>query len=190
MLKDFTAAAAPDGLVSPFDSTASIARSFRSMCGSSRNPPRCSKQRFPAATPHVGQGTASKCFGVTSPVLTRKVTLSPFVKVCDLRHHKECGLEGLTGRARTPYRYANKPPAQIEAMIVTMRREKPTWGARKLRERLLRKLPNDVRVPACSTIHAITDRHVARAQKPKAPLSEGLAPNGLWCTDYKASERP
>ncbi len=49
--------------------------------------------------------------------------------------YKECGLKGLTDRARTPYRYANKLPAQIEAMIVTMRREKPTWGARKLRER-------------------------------------------------------
>ena len=67
--------------------------------------------------------------------------------------YKECGLEGLTDRARTPYRYANKLPAQLEAMIVSMRREKPTWGARKLRDRLLRKLPNDVRVPACSTIH-------------------------------------
>src|SRR5450755_3397359 len=64
--------------------------------------------------------------------------------------YKECELEGLTDRARTPYRYANKLPAQLEAMIVTLRREKPTWGARKLRERLLRKLPNDVRVPACS----------------------------------------
>jgi transposase len=55
--------------------------------------------------------------------------------------YKECGLAGLTDRARTPYRYANKLPAQLEAMIVTLRREKPTWGARKLRERLLRKLP-------------------------------------------------
>src|SRR5438445_330791 len=73
--------------------------------------------------------------------------------------YKECGLEGLTDRARTPYRYANKLPVQLEAMIVALRREKPTWGARKLRERLLRKLPNDVRVPACSTIHAIMDRH-------------------------------
>src|SRR5215471_21269207 len=54
--------------------------------------------------------------------------------------YKECGLEGLTDRARTPYRYANKLPAQLEAMIVSMRREKPTWGARKLREWLLRKL--------------------------------------------------
>ena len=66
--------------------------------------------------------------------------------------YKECGLEGLTDRARTPYRYAHKLPEQLEAMIVSMRREKPTWGARKLRDRLLRKLPNDVRVPACSTI--------------------------------------
>jgi transposase len=73
--------------------------------------------------------------------------------------YKECGFEGLSDRARTPYRYANKLPAQLEAMIVALRREKPSWGARKLRERLLRKLPNDVRVPACSTIHAILDRH-------------------------------
>jgi len=108
------------------------------------------------------------------------------------KRYKECGLEGLTDRARTPYRYANKLPAQLEAMIVTMRREKPTWGARKLRERLLRKLPNDVRVPACSTIHAILDRHglVTRQKRSRTktegtPLSEGLAPNALWCTDYK-----
>src|SRR3989440_2132379 len=106
--------------------------------------------------------------------------------------YKECGLNGLTDRARTPYRYANKLPAQIEAMIVTLRREKPTWGARKLRERLLRKLPNDVRVPACSTIHAILDRHglVTRQRRSRTKtegtsLSAGLAPNALWCTDYK-----
>ena len=106
--------------------------------------------------------------------------------------YEQCGLEGLTDRARTPYRYANKLPAQLEAMIVTMRREKPTWGARKLRERLLRKLPHDVRVPACSTIHAILDRHglVTRQRRSRTktegtPLSEGLVPNALWCTDYK-----
>ena len=52
--------------------------------------------------------------------------------------YKECGLEGLTDRAITPYRYANTLPAQLEAMIVAMRRERPTWGARKLRTRLSR----------------------------------------------------
>ena len=77
-------------------------------------------------------------------------------------------------------------------MIVTLRREKPTWGARKLRERLLRKLPNDVRVPACSTIHAIMDRHglVTRQRHSRTKtegtlLSQGSTPNALWCTDYK-----
>ena len=107
--------------------------------------------------------------------------------------YKECGLEGLTDRARTPYRYAHKLPEQLEAMIVSMRREKPTWGARKLRDRLLRKLPNDVRVPACSTIHAILDRHglVARQGHSRTktegatPLSQGLASNALWGTDSK-----
>ena len=77
-------------------------------------------------------------------------------------------------------------------MIVTMRREKPTWGAGKLRERLLRKLPNDVRVPACSTIHAIMDRHGlvtrqrhSRTKNEGTSLSEGSAPNDLCCTDHK-----
>ena len=42
--------------------------------------------------------------------------------------YKECGLEGLTDRARTPYRYANKLPAQLEAMIVTLRRGKADLG--------------------------------------------------------------
>src|SRR6202167_1596693 len=106
--------------------------------------------------------------------------------------YKECGLKGLTDRARTRYRFANKLPAQIEAMIVTMRPEKPTWGARKLRERLLRKLPNDVRVPACSTIHTILDRHGlvtrqrhSRTKTEGTPLSPGNTPNALWCIDYK-----
>jgi transposase InsO family protein len=106
--------------------------------------------------------------------------------------YKECGLEGLTDRARTPYRYANRLPEQLEAAIVAAKREKPHWGARKIRERLLRRLPHAVRVPARSTIHAILDRHglVSRARRSRTraegtPLSAGLNPNALWCTDYK-----
>src|SRR6195256_2882584 len=97
--------------------------------------------------------------------------------------YKECGLEGLTDRARTPYRYANKLPVQLEAMIVTLRREKPTWGARKLRERLLRKLPNDVRVPACSTIHAIMDRHglVTRQRRSRTKTGEFMLGDKRYC---------
>jgi len=106
--------------------------------------------------------------------------------------YKECGMEGLTDRVRRPWRYANSLPLQLQTMIVATKRERPTWGARKIRERLLRKLPHEVKVPACSTIHAILDRHglVTRAGRSRmksegTALSEGLAPNALWCTDYK-----
>jgi transposase len=44
-----------------------------------------------------------------------------------LDRYKECGLEGLTDRARTPYRYANRLPEQLEAAIVAAKREKPHW---------------------------------------------------------------
>jgi hypothetical protein len=52
-----------------FRSIASAAESFRSTWGSERGPPECSKQRAPAATPHVGHGTESNCFGVKSAIL-------------------------------------------------------------------------------------------------------------------------
>src|SRR5271170_7334260 len=107
--------------------------------------------------------------------------------------YEECGLEGLTDRARRPHRYANQLPEQIEASIVAAKREKPNWGARKIRERLLRRLPHEIKVPAISTIHAVLDRHelVSKSRKrlrTKAegtPLSLGSKPNDLWCTDYK-----
>ena len=64
--------------------------------------------------------------------------------------YKEHGLEALSDRSRRPVRYANQLPAQIESLIVAFKREKPHWGARKLRELLVRRLPGDVRVPAKS----------------------------------------
>jgi transposase InsO family protein len=106
--------------------------------------------------------------------------------------YEECGLEGLSDRTRRPFRYANQLPEQIEAAIVAAKREKRHWGARKIRERLLRRLPHAVRVPACSTIHAVLDRHGlvtnpvrSQTRTQGTPLSEGLQPNDLWSTDYK-----
>jgi transposase InsO family protein len=83
-------------------------------------------------------------------------------------------------------------PEQVEAAILAAKHQKPSWGARKIRERLLRRLPHQIKIPACSTIHAILDRHglVTRAKRSRThtegtPLSSGLSPNALWCTDYK-----
>jgi transposase InsO family protein len=106
--------------------------------------------------------------------------------------YKEHGLEALTDRSRRPIRYANQLPTQIESLIVTLKGEKPHWGARKLRELLVRKLDGDIRVPANSTIHAVLHRHglVKALRRPRhraqgTELSAGLGANDLWCADFK-----
>src|SRR6185295_19937181 len=88
-----------------------------------------------------------------------------------LDRYEECGWEGLTDRTRRPFRYANQLPEPVEAAIVAARREKPHWGARKIRERLLRRLPHAVKVPASSTVHAVLDRHglVSRMRRSRTP---------------------
>ena len=106
--------------------------------------------------------------------------------------YKECGVEAISDRPRRPYRYGNQLPSQIESMIVTLKRNKPHWGARKIREKLLRQWDASVKVPAKSTIHAVLDRNglVKRARRKHGHaegtlLSQGQEPNELWCTDYK-----
>jgi transposase InsO family protein len=106
--------------------------------------------------------------------------------------YRDQGLEALTDRSRRPVRYANQLPDQVERLIVDLKRDKPHWGARKIRELLVRKLAGDVRLPAKSTVHAVLDRHGlvnrARMRRNRAngtPLSAGANPNDLWCTDFK-----
>jgi transposase InsO family protein len=106
--------------------------------------------------------------------------------------YREHGAEALTDRSRRPVRYANQLPSQIESLIVTLKQEKPHWGARKIRELLVRRLAGDIRIPAKSTIHAVLHRHglVKGLRRPRhratgTPLSPGLAPNDLWCADFK-----
>jgi len=105
--------------------------------------------------------------------------------------YKAFGIEGLTDRSRRPYRQANQLPFQIESLIVQLKKEQPSWGAPKIREKLKRLYP-EVHTPAVSTVHAVLDRHglVAR-RKPRrsraqgTPLSQPGQPNDLWCADYK-----
>lgn len=111
--------------------------------------------------------------------------------------YKDQGLDGLTDRSRRPVRYANQLPEPIERLIVRTKREKPHWGARKIRELLVRRLAGDVRIPAKSTVHAVLDRHglVKRAKQRRrerakgTPLSSGQTPNDLWCVDFKGEFR-
>ena len=108
-----------------------------------------------------------------------------------LTRYNDSGLEGLTDRSRRPYRQANQLPFQIEKLIVRLKRDKPTWGAPKIRERLARLYP-DVHRPAISTVHAVLDRHglVERRKRRRnratgTALSHTCRANELWCADYK-----
>lgn len=106
--------------------------------------------------------------------------------------YREDGPVALCDRSRRPVRYANQLPDQIVQLLIATKKDKPGWGARKIRELLVRKLDGDYRVPSVSTVHAVLDRHglVTRARKRRGKasgtsLSPGLAPNELWCTDFK-----
>jgi transposase InsO family protein len=105
--------------------------------------------------------------------------------------YQECGVQGLTDRSRRPFRYTNQLPFQVENYILNVKREHTSWGARKIRERLLRRF-SDIPIPAKNTIHAVLDRHglVERRGRLRhrahgTALSLGQKPNELWCTDYK-----
>ncbi len=106
--------------------------------------------------------------------------------------YKEVGLEGLNDRSRRPYRQANQLPFQIEAQIIALKKEKPHWGAPKIRELLRRKYPTIKHLPATSTVHAILDRNGLVKKKKKrrykaqgTDLKHVTQSNDLWCADYK-----
>ncbi len=105
--------------------------------------------------------------------------------------YKECGLDALNDRSRRPYRHANKLPFQVERTILAIKREHSTWGAPKIRDKLIREYPM-IKPPAISTVHAVLDRNgLVKRRKRRRYKAEGTAlgtahsPNGLWCADYK-----
>ena len=106
--------------------------------------------------------------------------------------YKEIGLDGLKNQTRRPIRLANQLPFQIERKIIAIKKEHPTWGALKIREKLIREYP-EIKPPAKSTVHAVLDRHglVKRRHKRRRHKAQGTellhvaTPNALWCADYK-----
>jgi len=105
--------------------------------------------------------------------------------------YKDIGYQGLLDRSRRPYRHANQIPFQLESAIVRLRTEHPSWGAAKIREKLIRAFPM-VPAPAKSTVHAVLDRNglVVRRKRRRhkaqgTSLTDPNSPNQLWCADFK-----
>ncbi|MGC0372132.1 MAG: hypothetical protein DGJ47_000837 [Rickettsiaceae bacterium] len=105
--------------------------------------------------------------------------------------YKDSGLEGLQDRSRRPYRQANQLPYQVERAILGIKKEYTSWGAPKIREKLIRMFP-DIHAPAISTVHAVLDRNnLVKKRKQRLYKAEGTTlstpkkANQLWCCDYK-----
>ena len=129
--------------------------------------------------------------GEKMAVLCREFDISRKTGYKIFSRYKDCGMEGLTDRSRRPYRHANRLPFQIEKLIVQLKKEHPSWGAPKIREKL-RRLHTEISLPAISTVHAVLDRHglVSRGYRKRykaegTALEQPKAPNDLWCADYK-----
>ncbi len=108
-----------------------------------------------------------------------------------LERYQDTGVLGLTDRSRRPVRYAHQLPQQVEQFILGIKKEYPSWGAPKIRERIRRKYPH-IALPAKSTIHCLLDRHgLVKRYKRRRYRAEGTSlqhvtkPNELWCADYK-----
>lgn len=105
------------------------------------------------------------------------------------RFMEGCELEDRSSR---PLRSPRAVPEWLEDAIVRARKQRPTWGPRKLRAVLLRKNP-EAELPSASTIALIfrrnglirPKRRRRRTPPSSAPLAHADGPNAVWCIDFK-----
>lgn len=113
-----------------------------------------------------------------------------------LERYKRQGPSGLEDLTRRPAKLARQSSTQVRSLILELKKDKPTWGAAKIREYLCQKHPR-LRFPVRSTVHEILDRNgLVRKQGRKrrytaSPTHLGKAhePNQIWCTDFKGQFR-
>lgn len=97
----------------------------------------------------------------------------------------------LVERSRAPRSCPHKTSAEVEKLIVQLRRKRG-WGAVTMRQRLATMHPG-MALPATSTIAEIIDRHGlvqsrrrrSRPRHPGRPYIAAAGPNDVWCTDFK-----
>jgi len=111
------------------------------------------------------------------------------------RRFRELGPTGLEDQSRAPRAIPHKTPPELVEVLLAERRLHPTWGPRKIKEVLERRLGHSF--PAPSTIGDVFGEHglivPRRRRKRHTPLPTGLreasAPNEVWCIDYKGQFR-
>jgi transposase InsO family protein len=109
-----------------------------------------------------------------------------------IHRYEADGPRALEEQSRAPHRHPQATPEHIVEAIVSLRRLHPRWGPRKLRVVLLRRHPR-MMLPALSTIGDILKRQglvrkrrrIRRSSPYGERLREYVAPNAVWCADFK-----
>lgn len=121
--------------------------------------------------------------------LCRRFGISPTTGYKWLSRHAQEGRAGLADQSRRPTHSPRRTAEAIEQAIVTLRKEHPHWGARKLC-RVLQRQECAGSPPAVSTVHAVLQRY--RLIDPKDSAKHGPftrfeheQPNALWQMDFK-----
>jgi transposase InsO family protein len=109
-----------------------------------------------------------------------------------LGRYREAGPGGLEARSRAPHRHGMAMPEEVAEAIMSLRRQRPFWGPKKLRAVLQRGDPKRL-WPAPSTIGDLLRRtglsEPRRRRRRALPLTQPFLPvrepNDLWCIDFK-----
>src|ERR1035438_2201502 len=105
---------------------------------------------------------------------------------------RQDGDQGLAERSHAPQRHPNQTPAEIEQLVLELRRAHPLWGPRPLKKILEDGNPQ-LAIPAASTIGAIVEREGLtrhrrkrrRVEPYQQPFASVEAPNDEWACDFK-----
>jgi len=109
-----------------------------------------------------------------------------------VRRYEADGLAGLEPRSRAPHCPGQAMASAIADEIIALRCAHPSWGPKKLRAVLERRAP-DVSWPAVSSMGDLLRREglvqARRRRRLPLPLTQPfapvMAPNDLWCIDFK-----
>lgn len=102
------------------------------------------------------------------------------------------GPAGLEPRSRRPASSPNQTPETVVQALLGVRHRHPSWGAKKLLAIVGKRHP-DWDLPHRSTVCDILSRHGLVPRKPRRrvighpgrPGTSILAPNDVWCADFK-----
>ena len=105
------------------------------------------------------------------------------------------GVVGLSDQSRAPKVIPHKTSPALVELVIAERTKHPTWGPKKIKDVLERQLGR--KVPSASTLGTMLKNHKlvtprkmrARHESKHDGLRTAIAPNDIWCIDYKGHFR-